>query len=95
MYSYTLHLLFIHIIHTHIHTLEVSMYMVTLLIVIVSLPLVDCYSTKSEIRFGYGLLYEYRGQLLNGFAGRSGNAKIYFYSILIPTGTAFKLWTIY
>ena len=42
------------------------MYMVTLLIVIVSLTLVECYSTKSEIRFGYGLLYDHRGQLLHG-----------------------------
>ena len=41
------------------------MYMDTLLIVIVSLTLVECYSTKSEIRFGYGLLYEHRGQLLH------------------------------
>ena len=40
--------------------------MVTLLIVIASLTLVECYSTKSEIRFGYGLLYEHRGQLLHG-----------------------------
>ena len=40
--------------------------MVTLLIVIASLSLVECYSTKSEIRFGYGLLYEHRGQLLHG-----------------------------
>ena len=42
------------------------MYMITLLIVIGSLTLVECYSTKSEIRFGYGLLYERRGQLLHG-----------------------------
>ena len=42
------------------------MYMITLLIVIVSLTLVEGYSTKSEIRFGYGLLYEHRGQLLHG-----------------------------
>ena len=46
--------------------LEVSMYMITLLIVIASLTLVECYSTKSEIRFGHGLLYEHRGQLLHG-----------------------------
>ena len=42
------------------------MYMITLLTVIASLTLVECYSTKSEIRFGYGLLYEHRGQLLHG-----------------------------
>ena len=42
------------------------MYMVTLLIVIASLTLVECYSTKSEIRLGYGLHYEHRGQLLHG-----------------------------
>ena len=42
------------------------MYIVTLLIVIASLTLVECYSTKSKIRFGYGLLYEHRGQLLHG-----------------------------
>ena len=66
IYSYRLHLLFIHIIHTHIHMLEVSMYIVTLLIVIASLTLVECYSAKSEIRLGYGLLYEHRGQLLHG-----------------------------
>ena len=42
------------------------MYMVTLLMVIASLTLVECYSTKSEIRFGYGLLYKHRGQLLHG-----------------------------
>ena len=42
------------------------MYMITLLIVIASLTLVECYSTKSEIRFGYGLLYEHRRQLLHG-----------------------------
>ena len=42
------------------------MYMVTLFIVIASLTLVECYSTKSEIRFGYGLLYKHRGQLLYG-----------------------------
>ena len=42
------------------------MYMITLLIVIASLTLVEYYSTKSEIRFGYGLLYEHRGQLLHG-----------------------------
>ena len=28
--------------------------------------MVECYSTKPEIRFGYGLLYEHRGQLLHG-----------------------------
>ena len=42
------------------------MYLVILLMVIVSLNLVECYSTKSEVRFGYGLLYEHRGQLLHG-----------------------------
>ena len=42
------------------------MYMVMLLMVIASLNFVECYSTKSEIRFGYGLLYEHRGQLLHG-----------------------------
>ena len=42
------------------------MYMVTLLMVIASLTLVECYSTKSEIRFEYGLLHEHRGQLLHG-----------------------------
>ena len=31
-----------------------------------SKTLVECYSTKSEIRFGYDLLYEHRGQLLHG-----------------------------
>ena len=40
--------------------------MITLLIVIASLTLVEGYSTKSEIRFGYGLLYEHRGQLRHG-----------------------------
>ena len=40
--------------------------MITLLLVIASLTLVEGYSTKSEIRFGYGLLYEHRGQLLHG-----------------------------
>ena len=42
------------------------MYMVKLLVVFASLHFVECYSTKSEIRFGYGLLYEHRGQLLHG-----------------------------
>ena len=42
------------------------MSMIALLIVIASLTLVEGYSTKSEIRFGYGLLYEHRGQLLHG-----------------------------
>ena len=40
--------------------------MVDLLMVTASLTLVECHSTKSEIRFGYGLLYEHRGQLLHG-----------------------------
>ena len=69
-YTYTVYiLLYISIIlylHTYIHILDVSMYMITLLIVVASLTLVDCYSTKSEIRFGYGLLYEHRGELLCG-----------------------------
>ena len=39
--------------------------MLNLLMVIASLHLVECYSTKSEIRFGYVLLYEHR-QLLHG-----------------------------
>ena len=42
------------------------MYMVKLLMVFASLNFVECYSTKSEIRFGYGLLYEHRGQQLHG-----------------------------
>ena len=42
------------------------MSMIALLIVIASLTLVEGYSTKSEIRFKYGLLYEHRGQLLQG-----------------------------
>ena len=42
------------------------MYMVTLLMVIASLTLVKCFSTKSEIRIGYSLPYEHRGQLLHG-----------------------------
>ena len=49
----------------HIHILEVSMYMVTLFMATGSLTLVECYSTKSEIRFGYDLLNEHRGQLLH------------------------------
>ena len=53
-------------LHTYTHILEVSMYMITLFIVIASLTLAEGYSTKSEIRFGYGLLYEHRGQLLHG-----------------------------
>ena len=40
--------------------------MVKLLTVIASLNFVECHSTKSEIRFGYGLLYEHRRQLLHG-----------------------------
>ena len=44
----------------------VSMYVVTSLMINASLTLVECYSTKSEIRFGYGLFYEHRGQLLHG-----------------------------
>ena len=42
------------------------MYMITLLIAFANLTLVECYSTKSEIRFGYGLLFEHRGQLCHG-----------------------------
>ena len=42
------------------------MFMVSLLMVIASLTLVECYSTTSEIRFGYGLLYKHKGQLLHG-----------------------------
>ena len=34
--------------------------------VIASLNFVEGYSTKSESRFGYGLLCEHRGQLLHG-----------------------------
>ena len=49
----------------HIHILEVSMYIVTLLMAIANLALIEYYSSKLEIRFGYGLLYEHRGQLLN------------------------------
>ena len=76
------------------------MYMVTLLIVIASLTLVECYSTKSEIRFGYGLLYEHRGQLLHGLNKYHllvgvEMPKFTFCSILIPIRTAFELWTIY
>ena len=33
--------------------------MVRLLMVIASLNFVECYLTESEIRFGYGLLYEH------------------------------------
>ena len=42
------------------------MYMINLLVVIASVTTVECYSIKSEIRFGYGLLYEHRRQLLHG-----------------------------
>ena len=42
------------------------MFMIELLMVIASLNFVECYSTESEIRFGYGLLYEHKGQLLHG-----------------------------
>ena len=78
--------------------LEVSMYMITLLIVIASLTLVECYSTKSEIRFGYCLLYEHRGQLLHGLNKYHllvgvEMPKFMFYSIFIPIRTAFELWT--
>ena len=69
--------------------------MVTLLMVIASLTLVECYSTKSEIRFGYGLLHEHRGQLLHGLNKYHlllgvEMPKINFYSILLPIRTAFK-----
>ena len=43
-----------------------SMYAVKLLTVIASLYFVKLYSIKSEIRFGYHLLYEHRGQLFHG-----------------------------
>ena len=42
------------------------MYIIKLLVVIASLNFVECYSTKSEIRFGYGVLYEHIGELLHG-----------------------------
>ena len=42
------------------------MCIVTLLMVIASLTLVECYSSKLEIRFGYGLPYEHSGELLHG-----------------------------
>ena len=56
----------LYIISTYIYILGVSMYMITLLIVIASRTLIEGYSTKSEIKFEYGLLYEHRGQLLHG-----------------------------
>ena len=68
LYIYSYILLYISLtlyLHTYIHILEVSMHMITLLIAVASLTLVECYSTKSEFRFGYGLLYEHRGQLLS------------------------------
>ena len=40
--------------------------MVRLLMVITNLNLGECYSTKSKTRFGYGLLYEHRVQILHG-----------------------------
>ena len=43
-----------------------NMYIVKLLVVIARLNFVEGYSTKLEIRFGYGLLYEHRRQLLHG-----------------------------
>ena len=43
------------------------MFVVKLLMVILSLHFVEGYPTKSEIRFGYGLLHEQRGQFLHGF----------------------------
>ena len=42
------------------------MYIVKLLLGITSLNFVESYSAKLESRFGYGLLYEHRGQLLHG-----------------------------
>ena len=45
-----------------------SMYMVKLLKVIASLNFVECYSIKSEIRFGHDLLYEHRGQGHHGLS---------------------------
>ena len=42
------------------------MYVTKLLMVIASLYLLEGYLTKSKIRFGCGLIYEYRGQSLHG-----------------------------
>ena len=42
------------------------MYVVKLLMVITNLYFIEGFSTKLEIRFGYGLLYEHRGQLFHG-----------------------------
>ena len=43
-----------------------SMYIAKFLMAIANLNFVGGYSIKSEIRFGYGILYEHRGQLLHG-----------------------------
>ena len=42
------------------------MHVVELMMVVAGLYFVEGYSTKSEIRFGYGMLYEHRGQLFHG-----------------------------
>ena len=42
------------------------MYVTKLLIKITSLYFVEDYSTMSEIKFGYGPLYEHGGQLFHG-----------------------------
>ena len=94
---YYIYILIILYLHTYIHILEVSIYMITLLIVVASLTFVECYSTKSEIRFGCGLLYEHRGQLLHGLNKYHlligvEMPKFTFSSILIPTRTTFELW---
>ena len=93
----------LHVIHiTPTHTwgrlviLLASMYIVKLLMIIAGLNFVESFSTKSEIRFGYGLLYEHRGQLLHGLNKYHllvgvDIPKIHFYLILLPTGTTFKL----
>ena len=73
------------------------MYMINLLIVIASLTLVESCLTKSELRFGYGLLYEHRGQLLHGLNKYHLLVAVemskFTFTQLIPTRTAFKLWT--
>ena len=66
------------------------------MIVIASLNFVEGYLTKSEIRFGYGLIYEHRGWLLNGLKKYhllvgGGYSKFNFYWILLPSQTTFKL----
>ena len=67
------------------------------MIVIPGLTLVEGYSTKSEIRFGYGLLYEHRGQLLHGLNKYHllvgvEMPKFTFTQLLIPTRPTFELW---